>query len=50
MTITPTILTRAAGLSPPSPRGLLFIAVQVSHPYLDATTSPPPPSTRCARP
>ena len=37
MTITPTLLTRAAGLSAVA-AGLLFIGVQVGHPYLDATT------------
>jgi len=37
MTITPTFLTRAAGLSAVA-AGLLFIGVQVGHPYLDATT------------
>jgi hypothetical protein len=38
MTITPTVLTRAAGLSAVA-AGLLFIGVQVGHPYLDATTA-----------
>ena len=37
MTITPTILTRAAGLSAVV-AGLLFIGVQIGHPDLDATT------------
>ena len=36
MTITTTKLTRAAGLSAVA-GGLLFIAVQVKHPHLDAT-------------
>ena len=34
MTITPTTLTRAAGVAPPS-AGLLFIGVQINHPHLD---------------
>ena len=38
MTITPTVLTRAAGLSAVA-AGLLFIGVQVGHPYLDATAA-----------
>jgi hypothetical protein len=37
MTITPTRLTRAAGLSAAA-AGLLFIGVQIGHPYLDAST------------
>ena len=36
MTITTTKLTRAAGLSAVG-AGLLFIAVQINHPHLDAT-------------
>ena len=36
MTITTTTLTRAAGLSAVA-GGLLFIAVQINHPHLDAT-------------
>jgi hypothetical protein len=36
MTITTTTLTRAAGLSAVA-AGLLFIAVQIKHPHLDAT-------------
>jgi hypothetical protein len=36
MTITTTTLTRAAGLSAVA-GGLLFIAVQIKHPHLDAT-------------
>ena len=35
MTITTTTLTRAAGLSAVA-AGLLFIAVQINHPHLDA--------------
>ncbi len=35
MTVTPTTLTRAAGLSAVA-GGLLFIAVQINHPHLDA--------------
>ena len=38
MTITPTFLTRAAGLSAVA-AGLLFIGVQIGHPDLDATTA-----------
>ena len=38
MTITPTFLTRAAGLSAVV-AGLLFIGVQLGHPDLDATTA-----------
>ena len=36
MTITTTTLTRAAGLAAVA-GGLLFIAVQIKHPHLDAT-------------
>ena len=36
MTITTTKLTRAAGLAAVA-GGLLFIAVQINHPHLDAT-------------
>jgi hypothetical protein len=35
MTVTPTTLTRAAGLSAVA-AGLLFIGVQIKHPHLDA--------------
>lgn len=38
MTITPTFLTRAAGLSAVV-AGLLFIGVQIGHPDLDATVT-----------
>ena len=38
MTITPTFLTRAAGLSAVA-AGLIFIGVQIGHPFLDATTA-----------
>jgi hypothetical protein len=38
MTITPTFLTRAAGLSAVA-AGLLFIGVQIGHPDLDAATA-----------
>ena len=38
MTITPTFLTRAAGVSAVV-AGLLFIGVQIGHPDLDATTA-----------
>jgi hypothetical protein len=37
MTITPTTLTRAAGLAAVA-AGLIFIGVQINHPYLDATS------------
>ena len=36
MTVTPTSLTRAAGISA-AVAGLLFIAVQIKHQHLDAT-------------
>ena len=36
MTVTTTSLTRAAGISA-AVAGLLFIAVQINHPLLDAT-------------
>jgi len=36
MTITPTTLTRAAGVAA-AVAGLLFIGVQINHPHLDAT-------------
>jgi hypothetical protein len=36
-TITPTILTRAAGVAAVA-SGLIFIGVQIGHPHLDATT------------
>lgn len=35
MTITPTTLTRAAGVAAAA-AGLLFIGVQINHPHLDA--------------
>jgi hypothetical protein len=35
MTITPTVLTRAAGIAA-AVGGLLFIGVQIGHPFLDA--------------
>jgi len=37
MTITPTILTRAAGAAAVG-AGLIFIGVQIGHPHLDATS------------
>ena len=37
MTITPTTLTRAAGLAAVA-AGLIFIGVQINHPFLDATS------------
>ena len=37
MTITPTTLFRAAGVSAAS-AGLIFIGVQINHPHLDATS------------
>ena len=37
MTITPTTLTRAAGAAAVA-AGLIFIGVQINHPYLDATS------------
>ncbi|HET7476731.1 MAG TPA: hypothetical protein VFJ97_12020 [Dermatophilaceae bacterium] len=37
MTITPTTLTRAAGIAA-SAAGLIFAAVQIKHPHLDATS------------
>lgn len=37
MTVTPTSLTRAAGVSAAA-AGLIFIGVQIKHPHLDATS------------
>ena len=37
MTITPTTLTRAAGVAAVA-AGLIFIGVQINHPHLDATS------------
>ncbi|HYN30620.1 MAG TPA: hypothetical protein VES95_12260 [Dermatophilaceae bacterium] len=37
MTITPTTLTRAAGVAAAA-AGLVFIGVQINHPHLDATS------------
>lgn len=37
MTITPTTLTRAAGVAAAA-AGLMFIGVQINHPHLDATS------------
>ncbi len=37
MTITPTTLTRSAGVAAVA-AGLIFIGVQINHPHLDATT------------
>jgi len=37
MTVTPTILTRAAGISA-AVAGLLFIAVQIKHPPMDVSS------------
>ena len=37
MTITPTTLTRAAGVAAVA-AGVIFIGVQINHPHLDATT------------
>jgi hypothetical protein len=37
MTVTPTALTRAAGVSAVA-AGVVFIGIQVNHPHLDATT------------
>ena len=37
MTITPTTLTRAAGVAAAA-AGLIFIGVQINHPHLDATS------------
>jgi hypothetical protein len=37
MTITPTTLFRAAGVSAAF-AGLIFIGVQINHPHLDATS------------
>jgi hypothetical protein len=37
MTITPSILTRWAGLAAVA-AGLIFIGVQINHPHLDATS------------
>ena len=47
MQITTTKLTRAAGLAAVA-SGALFIAVQVRHPEITSTSSPPR-SGRCAR-
>ena len=38
MTITPTTLTRSAGLSAVA-AGLIFIGVQIGHPHLDAAAA-----------
>lgn len=37
MTITPTLLTRSAGVAAVA-AGLIFIGVQINHPHLDATS------------
>ena len=48
MTITPTTLTRAAGVAAVA-AGLIFIGVQINHPHLTPPPSPPPSGPSATR-